>query len=71
MLAGSFEAMAEGSNRKSVTDSQGLIISVAIISAILLIYFTAKYFIKEEEEDKRPHKYTSHRHHRHVIKKTA
>lgn len=74
MLAVSFESKAAGSYNfgNEIADSQGLIISSAIIGGSLLIYFLAKMFVKDDDEVvKRRPKYTSNRHHRHIIKKTA
>ncbi len=72
LLAGNLEAKASNNLVKEIADSKGLVISAAIIFGILLVYFVGKIFIKEEkEEPKYTRKVNSHRHHRHIVKKTA
>ncbi len=77
LLAVSFEAKAGAWNsfEKTISNNFGDPIGIYIITGIvggsLLLYYIFNHVIKGEEEVKRRHKHNSHRHHRHVVRKTA
>lgn len=77
LLAVSFEAKAGAWNRFEKTigntfgDPIGIYIIMGIVGGSLLLYYIFNHVIEDKEEVKRPHKHNSHRHHRHIVRKTA